>query len=517
MTDYRLPLFDDGMDDPDEPQPSMLSRGLDPGDAPLPSRRSPSLLAQRLTPPEPPAVVGTPSDALAAPQPLGGPGKLSSDLDAISEALGRGPALREVPDKPVVVKATEPIPVAVVNMPGAIPTAAAPTVITPSFGLGSGRPSVADAGATPALPTKVEVLDEAGLAQLVKSVGQQVADAMVNQGVVRTRRTAPVEGASEGSAETPYAMPEMEIAPPPAARAYQPPSEAALPAEHALPTVETVEEKPAKPTWATALTHGMKALTGESLVGGAAELYVAQQAANVAASAISIPGQAARAGGQVAASAVGNDYMGAFNKAVDAASDTLGKIPVVGAPLSAALQTAVAPVRAFTDVVQAFVDRGKELSQYSGPLAGEQARVQVRDLMADLREAQELGPGMAALQDKQDQVWVELREILLPIKSAMIDMLIPIMDFIKNQQDGLKALLGATKDDDVTWKKRLELLFEGPIGAWMARMDENTKKDMKAKDARETLFQVLDGVPSPGQMLPPLGPFPNPQPHFPGQ
>ena len=128
------------------------------------------------------------------------------------------------------------------------------------------------------------------------------------------------------------------------------------------------------------------------------------------------------------ADAASNNYMRAFNRDVDAASESLGKIPIVGQVYSAALQLAVEPIRDFTGVVNSFVERGKQLAAYSPDLALSGAKVEIRDLLADIREADTLGPGMARLQDAQDKAWNEMREILLPLKKWIVETLASIME-----------------------------------------------------------------------------------------
>lgn len=135
-----------------------------------------------------------------------------------------------------------------------------------------------------------------------------------------------------------------------------------------------------------------------------------------------------------------NDYMGAFNNAVDYSSKALEKIPIAGEVLSAGLQTAVAPVQAFTEVVTAFVERGKELARYSPELAVSNAMADVRSMFADMHEADVLGPDLARLTDAQSEVWNDIRELLLPIKETIVSFSADILETVKTILEFIKLI-----------------------------------------------------------------------------
>ena len=132
--------------------------------------------------------------------------------------------------------------------------------------------------------------------------------------------------------------------------------------------------------------------------------------------------------GDVGSRLAKNDNLGALTSAADGAAAALGKIPIVGQAMEAELKAATAVVRAFFDVTQAFVDRGKELQGYSADLSASNARADINKIFQDMREAQELGPEIARLQDGQVQFENAMRELLLPMKRAMLEVMIPIME-----------------------------------------------------------------------------------------
>ena len=114
-------------------------------------------------------------------------------------------------------------------------------------------------------------------------------------------------------------------------------------------------------------------------------------------------------------------------------------------------------VDSVTRVVNSFVDRGKELAGLSAELAYANAIVDVRGVMADMKEAQALGPDMARLTLSTDQIWIELRDILLPIKESilyrltdLVEMGADILKFIADH--GLEQVLTLlAKIADTTW------------------------------------------------------------------
>jgi hypothetical protein len=153
--------------------------------------------------------------------------------------------------------------------------------------------------------------------------------------------------------------------------------------------------------------------------------------------------------------AKGNNMEGVM-KAADGAATALGKIPLVGEFLETGLKSAVQVVRAFTSVVDAFVERGKFLAQYSPELQAANVGADIRSMLGDIREAQELGPGLARLTDAQSQLGDDLREMLLPIKQWIIEKLSGIMESLHESWPEIQATLAGS------WEalKRFTALFE---------------------------------------------------------
>lgn len=107
-------------------------------------------------------------------------------------------------------------------------------------------------------------------------------------------------------------------------------------------------------------------------------------------------------------------------------------IPIIGEMLGAQTRLQGAILNLPEKLSDAFLQRAKQLSGFSGNIAGAEAKADVRSVMADLREAQELGPAMGRMIDAQSQLEVELRELLLPIKKFVIEVLADRLEFIAN-------------------------------------------------------------------------------------
>lgn len=137
-----------------------------------------------------------------------------------------------------------------------------------------------------------------------------------------------------------------------------------------------------------------------------------------------------------------NDNVGALAHAADGAASMLGKIPVVGGALEGSIKGLTAAFTAVNDAAASFVARGKELSKYDANLAGANAMANVENLLADIKEAQTLGPALGRLTSEYTRFQNELRELLLPIKEILISSLTEILAFLRNM----------IKNSDIAWE-----------------------------------------------------------------
>jgi hypothetical protein len=105
----------------------------------------------------------------------------------------------------------------------------------------------------------------------------------------------------------------------------------------------------------------------------------------------------ARAAGEISAALARNENLKAFSASAGALSGALSAAGGYGIAFGAAVQMATTAVTSFSNTVNAFAQRGRELAGFNGQLAGASASADVTRYRADLRESQALGPQLARL------------------------------------------------------------------------------------------------------------------------
>ena len=164
----------------------------------------------------------------------------------------------------------------------------------------------------------------------------------------------------------------------------------------------------------------------------AGAFILADLAARAVASGIAKMGDAIQAEGNIVATLVSGDNMGALVKQANAAAEALGNIPIVGHVLEESIKTFAKALDAVAEVAGSIIQRGQQLAPYSGELAMAGARAEIKSMMADIREAQVLGPGMAQVTDIWTDIQMELREFLLPLKKFLIEEFAQFLEWLKN-------------------------------------------------------------------------------------
>jgi hypothetical protein len=136
-----------------------------------------------------------------------------------------------------------------------------------------------------------------------------------------------------------------------------------------------------------------------------------------------------------------NDHMALFTNSIDAAASSVGEIPIVGQVFQARIEQMSESLKVASSVVMAFVDRGRDLQQVSGPIAGARAEAELRTILADIREADRMGPVIAAITEGVSEMNDMMREMLEPLKEAageivslLVDMAGELIRFVR---DGL--------------------------------------------------------------------------------
>lgn len=153
-------------------------------------------------------------------------------------------------------------------------------------------------------------------------------------------------------------------------------------------------------------------------------------------SGFNLAGQFARAEGAAGAAIARNGGVAALEAGAGAAGAALSRLGPYGMAAAAALQAGTSGVKAFTEVVEAFVARGRELSKYNAQLAMSSARADIRQIEANMGEANRIGPQLSKLIDAQSKAEASMQRLLEPIRGFIAEKLTESID------NGLKLLLG---------------------------------------------------------------------------
>ncbi len=194
-------------------------------------------------------------------------------------------------------------------------------------------------------------------------------------------------------------------------------------------------------------------LKAESILAGASKMNaafaIASTAAEVGAEALRGFRGAVQQAGDNARKLANNDTLGLVSGAAEGAAASLEKIPVVGKLQAEAIRTATAAVSEFTKTVDAFVERGKELSKYNADLAAANAQADVRRLEQNIAEADRLGKSVSRLTDAESRLDDTFREVMLPIKQLiaeiLADLVEPAADIIGIAKPAIVTLLELVK------------------------------------------------------------------------
>lgn len=175
-------------------------------------------------------------------------------------------------------------------------------------------------------------------------------------------------------------------------------------------------------------------------------------------------GQTARAGirtaGDVGTAVARNDGQAAFTKAVDGAADVLGKIPIAGTVAAEALKTFTAALTVGREVLGAFADRGRELRNYSGPIAAAAAQADVKKLLLDIGEANRFSAQYVRLIEAESKVNAAWRRASDPIR-------VRIMEFLANNVGPWLERVAGRVEKIVTIGENMMEMWTDPINRAM--------------------------------------------------
>lgn len=179
--------------------------------------------------------------------------------------------------------------------------------------------------------------------------------------------------------------------------------------------------------------------------------------------------------GNAGSAVVDNRVGDAFSTVSGGISKGLAMLGPEGAVAGAALSVFTKGIEASSEVVQAFVQRGKELSAYNGALAATTALSEVNSVQQDIHEADMTGDKIAELTTTAAEIGAIFREVFNYIKSWTLDIINPVL---KEILDGMEFILKA-----LDWLTR----HTTPIGDILTELKE-VKELLEGSGGREDLF-----------------------------
>lgn len=159
----------------------------------------------------------------------------------------------------------------------------------------------------------------------------------------------------------------------------------------------------------------------------------------------------------------------------------LEEIPIVGKLYAARMKAAAEPLIQGKEIIDSFVARGRQLSQYNGPASAASANADVRALLADIREGQRLGTDYARLIDSQSRLETVVRDGLLPIKERLLNGTANVMDFLARLVE-IAVATGEKIGDMVTLLKNLPGLQE--VAKYLDNLENDRVRDRAERSAQ---------------------------------
>lgn len=220
--------------------------------------------------------------------------------------------------------------------------------------------------------------------------------------------------------------------------------------------------------------------------------------------------QTVGAAGQVAAGVAAGDpsatFDGVLRGANVASTALMGIAPIAGA-VGLALTGMASAAKGVYDGLQRTADR---LAPFSAQLTVAQVQADIRQLMTDMRKAQQLGPELAKFveqsskaREKYDDAVTRLQLKLLPIATELIEILTGILNFF--------AGLGAKEMPEKIGKVATGIFGGGlsltkylaDMGNNLKKVADNTKKDDSNINEFQILADIIDAQIKAGQQVEP--------------
>jgi hypothetical protein len=134
-----------------------------------------------------------------------------------------------------------------------------------------------------------------------------------------------------------------------------------------------------------------------------------------------------------------NRYANSASSLMKATASRLSKQGPFGKAAGAVVGVFDTIITAGVRLTNAFNERAKELARYSPEIAYAEAMNNYKATMADIREAQTMGKTLAGISSTSTDIWIEIRDLLLPIKKVVAETLLynlkVIADALKEVND----------------------------------------------------------------------------------
>lgn len=193
-----------------------------------------------------------------------------------------------------------------------------------------------------------------------------------------------------------------------------------------------------------------------------------------------------QSGSATAATALSGDNRSAVLSVMEGFANTVKQVDPIMGKLA---ETGTKVVGSLLMLSEAAVKRGEYLQRFNWDLAAANARRDVAMLGADIREANTLGPSLAKLTDAQTKFDTSLREALLPIKKALIEGLVPVMQYLSSRVQLVHELMIAMKESGSAYQEAIAQFASMGISglpAIMASMENMPERiAQKIKDSKD--------------------------------
>lgn len=113
-------------------------------------------------------------------------------------------------------------------------------------------------------------------------------------------------------------------------------------------------------------------------------------------------------------------------------------LPIIGDVFKAQNELTSAITKLPEKLTSAFLQQAQKISAYSGDISAANARANVREIVADIREAQSMGESYARMVDAQSRLDNTVRELLMPVKRFLVEVLASRLEFMA---DGLNVVV----------------------------------------------------------------------------